>query len=225
MTERFAIVVGAGPGIGAATARRLAAEGYGIGLVARSPERLDGLVAEVEAAGVPCTRAAADAGDEAGLGAAVRDLVEGAGGADVLLYNTSRYREAGASALTAAELLADLAVGAAGFLTAAHAVLPAMRSRGAGTILATGSGAADRPIAAATSLGVQKVALRHLAGALADDVRADGVHVATLTIHGFVRDGTPFAPDRVADVYAGLVAETAADPGTWRTCSTSPPRA
>ena len=47
MNERFAVIVGAGPGIGAATARRLARDGYGAGLVSRSPERLEELVAEL----------------------------------------------------------------------------------------------------------------------------------------------------------------------------------
>jgi NADP-dependent 3-hydroxy acid dehydrogenase YdfG len=135
----------------------------------------------------------------------------------VLVVNPSRYRAQRAAETTAAELLADLAVGTAPLLTAVRAALPAMRAQGTGTILATGGGSADRPFPGAATLGVQKAALRALVLAVAQDLRPDGIHVATVTIRGTVKDGTPFAPDVVAQLYADLAEQTALPPASWRT--------
>ena len=60
------LVVGAGPGISAATARRLAGDGYAVGLIARREEALAELGDELRADGV-VGRAPADAGDPASL--------------------------------------------------------------------------------------------------------------------------------------------------------------
>ena len=91
-----------------------------------------------------------------------------------------------------------------------------MRALGSGTVLATGSGAADRPLTALASLGVQKAALRSLAQVLAQGLAAEGVHVATVTIRGFVGEGEQIEPDRVAALYAQLADETAGRSDAWR---------
>jgi hypothetical protein len=63
---------------------------------------------------------------------------------------------------------------------------------------------------------MQKAALRNLAQALADELRPDGIHAATVTIRGVLAPGTPFDPDVVADAFWQLYAEGADDPATWR---------
>ena len=45
----------------------------------------------------------------------------------------------------------------------------------------------------------------------------EGIHVATVTVRGLVGDDKQITPDRVADVYAELVAETAGPAENWRT--------
>jgi NAD(P)-dependent dehydrogenase (short-subunit alcohol dehydrogenase family) len=66
-------------------------------------------------------------------------------------------------------------------------------------------------------LGVQKAALRALAEVQARALAPDGIHVATVTIRGFVGEDRQIPPDRVAALYADLVAETAGPPEQWRT--------
>ena len=173
------IIVGAGPGIGTAAARRFAADGYEIGLVARSEDRLASLASQLQADGAKVGWVAADMADEASLGGGLSQMIEHTGRVDVLLHNASVYREVAPRHLEAAGLLADLAVGTASLLTMVRAALPALLAQRTGTILATGSGAADNPSPGAASLGVQKAALRTLVQVLAADLAPDGIHVAT----------------------------------------------
>jgi NADP-dependent 3-hydroxy acid dehydrogenase YdfG len=217
MTNPVLIIIGAGPGVAMATGRRFAAAGYDIGLIARTAERTGRLADELSDAGAQVGWAAADVGDPDALAAALGRMTAHTERLDVLLYNAVAFRPAGAAELTAADLLADLAVGTAGLLTAVQAVLPVLRAQRTGTILATGSGAADHPSPASLSLGVQKAALRNLVQGLAAGLSDEGLHVATVTVNGLIKEGTPFAPAAIAEVFAELVEETAGDPSTWRT--------
>ena len=210
------LVVGAGPGIAAATARRLGRDGYAVSLVARREPPLAELGAALRADGVPVGWATADAADPADLTAAVQVLLDSAGPADVLLYNVSVGRQAGVPELSPEDLLADLAAGTVGLQTAVRAVLPGMRELGAGTVLVTGGGSADRPMTSMATLGVQKAAVRALAEVQARALAPEGVHVATVTIRGLVGEDRQITPDRVATLYAELVEETAGPRENWR---------
>jgi NADP-dependent 3-hydroxy acid dehydrogenase YdfG len=211
------LVVGAGPGISAATARRLGGSGYAVGLVARREGPLAEIGSALRADGVRTEWATAEAGDPASLTAAVDALTAALGPVDVLLYNVSVGRQAAVPELAPEDLLADLAAGAVALQTAVRAVLPGMRERGSGTVLVTGGGSADRPIPSMASLGVQKAALRALVEAQARALAPEGIHVVTATVRGLVGEDRQIHPDRVAALYADLVAETAGPPESWRT--------
>jgi short-subunit dehydrogenase len=212
------LIIGAGPGISGATARRLGGDGYDVGLVARREQALVQHGAELHADGIRAEWAAADAGDPASLTAAVQQLIGALGPVDVLLYNVSVGRQAAVDDLAPEDLLDDLAAGAVGLQTAVRAVLPGMRRRGAGTVLVTGGGSADSPVKTMATLGVQKAAVRALAQVQAHALASYGVHVATVTVRGFLGEGQQqIHPDRVAGIYAELVAETAGPRDDWRT--------
>ena len=210
------LVVGAGPGIAAATARRFGREGYAVGLVARRTQALADLSDALALDGVVAGHAAADAGDPVSLAGAVGGLVNTHGPVDVLLYNVSVGRQIGVPELAPEVLLADLAAGVVGLQTAVRAVLPGMRQLGAGTVLVTGGGSADRPMTSMATLGVQKAAVRALAEVQAKALAPEGVHVATVTIRGLVGEDRQITPERIAELYAELVAETAGPSEHWR---------
>ena len=230
----FAVVVGAGRGTGAAFARRLVASGHRVGLVARSADTLAELAAQLAGGGddlragderaidvrTADVRMAdvrvADVRDTDALTEAVDALASSTGRLDVLHYNPSAWRDGGVAAITAQDLLDDLAVGVAGLLTAVRAGLPYLLD-GGGTVTATGGGAADRPMRGALTLGPQKAALRSLVQGLAAELGPQGVHVATVTVRGTIAPGTPFAPDAVAAALHGLVEETAGPRDGWTT--------
>jgi NADP-dependent 3-hydroxy acid dehydrogenase YdfG len=211
------LVVGAGPGISAATARRLGREGYAVGLIGRRQAALAELGAELREDVPRVEWASADAGDPRSLGVAVTALVGELGPVDVLLYNVSVGRQTAVPELEPEELLADLAAGAVGLQAAVRAVLPGMRERGSGTVVVTGGGSADRPVPSMATLGVQKAAVRALVEVQAPALAPEGIHVATVTIRGFVGEDRQIHPDRVAALYADLVAETPGPRENWRT--------
>jgi short-subunit dehydrogenase len=79
-----------------------------------------------------------------------------------------------------------------------------MQRKGAGTILFTGGGFAFEPLPALASLGVGKAGIRNLAFSLHAQLKDSGVHVATVTICGPVKEGTAFDPERIAQAYWDL---------------------
>ena len=76
------MIVGAGPNLGLAIARRFGREGFSVGLVSRNQEKLDGLAGELEADGITAAGAAADIRDSDGLAAAIRSLADRLGAVD-----------------------------------------------------------------------------------------------------------------------------------------------
>ncbi len=71
-------------------------------------------------------------------------------------------------------------------------------------VLMLGIYAAYEPSALYSSVSLGKAALRNLTYSLAQELGASGVHVATVTVYGFVQPGTHFDPTRIAEAYVAL---------------------
>ncbi|MGI5145889.1 SDR family oxidoreductase [Plantactinospora sp. CA-294935] len=225
-----AIVTGASSGIGAATARRLAAEGFSVLAAARRADRLDALVEEIRRAGGTATAQPCDVtSDEsvAELAAAAGKL----GGPVTLLVNNA----GGARGLDPVELgsVADWQwmydVNVLGTLRVTQALLPALESSGAGTVVVLSSTAG----LIVYEGGGGYAAAKHAQTALAETLRLElcGRPIRVIEIDpGMVRTEefglVRFDGDagRAAAVYAGvaepLVADDVADCIAW--CATRP---
>lgn len=199
------LVVAAGPGLGLAVARRFAREGWAVGLVARSEATLGGLAAAVRAAGSPrVATAAADVADEPALRAAIRSVRAELGDATAAVYNGSAWVEGSALSLAPDRLRLALDVGVTGALVTAQEVAPAMQAAGAGTVVLTGSVAADRGSTSAAAVGVAKAALRNLALALHKELAPAGVRALTVTIDGVLQGPTALDVAEIAEAYWSL---------------------
>ena len=211
--SRHLLLVGAGPGLGMAVARRFAAGGYKVTLVARSPDRLRDLAGTLAETGASITSLTADASDPDALGARMRELYLGNGAPGVIVYNAVMGAPDRLLSSSAAHLQAAYSVDVIGAIVVAQAAAPAMRAAGSGIILVTGGGFADHPIPALASVSLGKAALRSAATMLGADLEPDGIRVATLTIAGQIAAGTSFDPERIAERYWEVVHTD----GPWQT--------
>jgi NAD(P)-dependent dehydrogenase (short-subunit alcohol dehydrogenase family) len=205
-----AIVIGAGPGIGVAVARRFAREGLPVGVVARSPATVDAAVAALADAEVRTFAAVADATDEDALRGALDGYVERHGVPDALVYNAAIIQWDRLGELTAAQHLDAWAVNVVGAITTAAHLLPRMADAGGGTFLLTSG--MPTPVADVLSLSLGKAGVRALATALHAEFRPLGVHVAAVTVAGPVAPGSAFDPDDIAEHYWRLHAQP---PHAW----------
>lgn len=197
MSTPVIVVLGVGPGVGAAVARRFGTAGYDVALLARSADTLEKVGRSLQDAGVTTGWTPVDMTDERALAEAITRFGQHAGRIDVLHFNPSAFRQKDPLTLTPAELLEDLHTGAGSLLTAVQAARPFM-SAGA-RITATGSMAADTPWHEAASLGVQKAALRNLVRSIDQTLAPEGIRAMTLTVRGTLAAGTRFAPELVAE--------------------------
>lgn len=204
-----ALVLGVGPGIGTAVARRFGRDGGRAGLVARTADHLEPAAAAVrDVGGVPWS-ATADVTDEPRLRAALDRFVDEVGVPDVLVYNAAVIRTDEPGELSADEHLETWAVNVVGAITAASSVLPLMAGRGSGTMVVTSGMPVPDP--ALTSLSLGKAGVRALVELLDSRFGPDGVHVASVTVTGPVAPGTTWDPDEIAERYADLHAQRRAD--------------
>jgi NAD(P)-dependent dehydrogenase (short-subunit alcohol dehydrogenase family) len=213
------VIVAAGPGLGLAVARRFAREAASIGLVARSRAHLDELAEGLRADGTSVAVAVADLAEEASLRGALASLRELLGDASVLVFNGSEWVEGRPTEVGHDAFMRGLRVGIGAALVSVQEVAPAMRAAGRGTVLLTGSVAADKPYVGAATVGVAKAGLRNLALSLHRELEPDGVQVATVTIHGVLQGPKALDVDDIADHYWTLHGQ----PRTSWTAETSYP--
>jgi short-subunit dehydrogenase len=202
---RHLLLVGAGPGLGTAVARRFAEGGYRLTLLARSTDSLRDLAGSLADTGAKISTLAADASDPDDLGARVGELYLGHDAPGVIVYNAVMGAPDRLLSSSVAHLQMAYSVDVISAIVVAQAAAPGMRAAGFGTMLVTGGGFADHPIPALATVSLGKAALRSAATMLGADLEPDGIRVATLTIAGQIAAGTPFDPDRIAERYWEVV--------------------
>jgi short-subunit dehydrogenase len=206
------LIVGAGPGVGGAVARRFGRGGYRVTLLARDTDRLAELAGDVAGTSAAVDTVAADAGDPDGLRATLSSLYARSGAPGVLVYNAALLTPDSLLDTDAAHLRHAYDVDLVGAVVATQVAAAPMRTAGAGTILFTSGHPAHQPVPTLATLSLGKAALRSAATILCADLAEDGIRVASITIGGPVAAGTPFSPDRIAEEYWTIVHSA----GDWR---------
>jgi NADP-dependent 3-hydroxy acid dehydrogenase YdfG len=197
------VIVGAGPNLGGAVARRFAGEGEGmsVGLVSRSEEKLKALAEELQHEGISVAYAAADIRDTAALTAAIETLAGHNGPVEVLEYSPLPAKEFMKPILetSAEDLRGPLEFSVLGAVTAANAVVGPMIEAGAGSILFTTGGAAIKPYPERAGVGVSFAGEVAYARMLHEELAPKGVHVGHTAIAGRIAADGDHRPEDVAD--------------------------
>jgi NAD(P)-dependent dehydrogenase (short-subunit alcohol dehydrogenase family) len=224
LNGRVAAVLGVGPGLGAAVARRFAREGFAVALMARSEESFAGVREGIEEIGGTALPVAADSTDPASVEAAFGRVREELGDPEVFVYNAGAFQMGGILEIAPEKFDECFRANCAGAFYAAQQVLPAMVEAARGTILLTGATASLRGSARFSALAVGKFGLRALAQSMAREFGPQGIHVAHVIIDGQIN--TPRvrqrSPDRESQTMlsSGAIAETycqihSQDPTAW----------
>lgn len=182
MAKPVCVIAGVGPGCGAAFARRFAADGYAVALLAR---KLD-TSAELAAA-LPDARAwACDMGDAASVGRTFDGVRDALGDPEVVIYNAGSGVFGGFDDVTAADFEASWRVNALGGFLVAKQVVPAMKRAGRGNFVFIGATASRRGAARTAAFAPAKAAQRSLAESMARSLGPAGIHVSLIVIDGVV---------------------------------------
>lgn len=218
-----AAVLGVGPGLGAALARRFA-EKYAVAINARRASYLSSLATDIRASGGQVLEVPADIGDQAQVETVFKTIREQLGPPEVLLYNAGSGSWGTITDVTPEQYETTWRVNAYGAFLSAKEVAPDMIAKGHGSMLFTGATAGVKAGARSVAFGPAKFALRGLVQSMARDLGPKGVHVAWINVDGVIdipgRDIPGFKeedmlkPEAIAETYWHLAHQ---DASSWTT--------
>jgi len=209
-------IIGAGPGLGGAVARRFGREGFSVALISRNREKLDGMVAELAEADVTAAAFTADVRVPAELEDALARAAAELGPITALQYSPLPSRDylKPVLDLTPELALEALQFSALGLIHSVRAVLPAMREAGEGSVILINGGTSVKARAGFAGTSVAFPAESAYGEMLHDALAEEGIRVAQLVIPGGIPQlDLPNGIDDVADRIWSLHAEA----GPFRT--------
>lgn len=205
-----AVVVGAGPGLGAALCRRFAQGGLTVAVVRRNHDAASDLADEIGGRAYVCDASVHDQ-VEALFAAVENDL----GPPELVVFNAGTYKPGGILETTPADFERCWRVACLGGFHVGQGALRAMLPQQRGTLIFTGATASLRGGKRFANLAVPKSGLRALAQSMAREFGPQGIHVAHTIIDGQIRNearGGRYSeaergedallnPDAIADAY------------------------
>ncbi len=196
MSNPVCVIIGVGPGNGAAFARRFSRAGYRIALCSRNEDYLTGLAGEIDGS----RTYSYDASDPTSAEKVLSRIKSDMGSIEVLIYNAGAGRFGNIDRLITEDFENAWRVNALGLFAAAQQVIPDMRAAGKGNIVVIGATAAVKHNANFSAFTSSKSAQRALAQSLAKHLGPDKVHVSYVIIDGVIdlprtRERLPDKPD------------------------------
>jgi NAD(P)-dependent dehydrogenase (short-subunit alcohol dehydrogenase family) len=185
LAGELALVTGSTSGIGAAIARRFAAEGAAVVVTGRDAGRADSVVASITAAGGRADTVLADLGEETECTRLVQAATERLGGLTVLVNNavasTVDEHDGPVAELTTAAWEASLRVNLSAPMWLTRAAVPHMVRAGHGSIVNISTRQAERASPGFTAYIASKAGLNGLTRAIAVDYAAAGIRCNTIS--------------------------------------------
>jgi NAD(P)-dependent dehydrogenase (short-subunit alcohol dehydrogenase family) len=180
--KKVCVVVGVGPGNGAAFARRFASSGYAVALLARRTDTSAKLASEL-----PGARAyACDVTDEASVKTAFATIEKELGAPDVVVYNAGSGTFGTVEDIDAKALEDSFRVNVTGLFLCSRQVIAKMKERGAGNIVVVGATASRRGVPRTAAFAPAKAAQKSLAESMARHLGPSKVHVSLIIVDGVV---------------------------------------
>ena len=182
MSKPVCVVVGVGPGNGAAFARKFASEGYDVALLARNQDYLKELEGRI-----PGARGFAfDVTDVEGASEVFERIKAEMGPVEVLVYNAGSGQFGSVDDTIPENFESAWRVNALGCLVCAKQVIPDMRKAKTGDIVIVGATASLRGGANFAAFASAKAAQRSLAQSMSRHLGPDHIHVSYVIIDGVI---------------------------------------
>lgn len=178
-----AVVVGAGPGLGAALSRRFAQGGLKVAAARRRQGEAETLAQEIGGRAYAC-----DATQREHVDALFAAVAEDLGTPELVVFNAGAFQPAGVLDIDPEQFERCWRVGCLAGLHVGQAALQAMLPQGRGTIIFTGATASLRGGKNFANLASPKFALRALAQSMAREFHPQGIHVAHTIIDGQIQN-------------------------------------
>ncbi|MEQ9437655.1 MAG: SDR family NAD(P)-dependent oxidoreductase [Cyclobacteriaceae bacterium] len=203
MSEKKVLtIIGMGDKNGLALARKFGNNGFVIAMLSRSEEHLEQYQKQLRSEKIEAYYYLTDAADKDAIQSSLRYVHGSLGDTDVLVYNAAALGQTQLTAIDTEKLMQDFQVNVVGAIVAAQEVIPAMEARKEGKIFFTGGELALNPNYRYGSLGIGKAGIRSAAHSLHQELRAKGIHVATVTIQGFIQpDDEKYNPEAIAEQF------------------------
>ena len=207
LNGRVALVTGGSRGIGAATARRLAADGATVAFSYHSsPDAAQSVVDEIASAGGTAQAYQADAADPAANAALVRQVVEDHGGLDIVVNNAGVYKTGPVHEFSDEDYDANLDVSLRGSFAIIREAAKHLRDDG--RVINIGSVVGKVGMPGNGVYGAAKAGVTILAKSVAKELGGRGITVNTVHPGPIDTDMNPADPGQnpFAETMAGMTA-------------------
>ncbi len=182
VSGKTCLITGVGPGTGSALAKRFAAAGYRVAMLARDAARLRQLEASLPGSlGFVC-----DVGNEEELRLAVAKVQDSLGDPHTVIHNAVSANLTDFMSLAADDLRKNFETNTIALLHLAQLTAPSMIKAGEGVIMATGNTSAYRGKANFAGFAPTKASQRILLESMARSLGPQGVHVAYVAIDAVI---------------------------------------
>ncbi|MDC0074916.1 SDR family NAD(P)-dependent oxidoreductase [Alphaproteobacteria bacterium] len=214
-TNKTCIILGAGPSIGLAAAKKFASEGYNIALASRSKKNLNIIAENQELENIKVKTYEVDASDERQITNLIYSAEKDLGSIEVGIYNPSKFVKKSILELSSSEVEEGWKVSCLGGFVFGKEIAKKMLHRGKGTIIFTGATAGMRGSKDFAGFAIGKFGLRALAQSMARELHPQGIHILWVNIDGGVKKRSNTAilkikednfldPDDIANCYLQL---------------------
>jgi short-subunit dehydrogenase len=195
------LIIGMGQGLSFGIAEKFGKEGYQVGMISRSADKLLGFQNKLKEQGIVSAFATADVADTDQMLHAINEIKTKLGSISILEYNATDLHGKNLMEETAEDLTAGFTLSVANAFAATKALRADLKEN-KGAVLFTGGGTAIHPNADFASLSLGKAGLRNLTFQLHDALKADYIFVGTVTISGVISpDSKTHSPEILAQKF------------------------
>jgi NAD(P)-dependent dehydrogenase (short-subunit alcohol dehydrogenase family) len=206
----LALIMGTGPGLGSALARRFAQAGMNIAVAARDADKLAPLISELRATGVQADAYGCDATNERSLTKTMGEIIARQGVPDLTCYNIEHFVPGTLIEIETTAFEECWKANCLGAFLTGREVARAMLSRGSGTIIFTGATGSVRGRDGYINLAVGKFGARALSQSMARELGKQGIHVAFVILDGGILSprSPATADDRMSSLFPTAIADS-----------------